>query len=78
MAVKKEINPLFDIEPGVKYCRSKNLTVRVPPRQRQKLELIASERHWQLSQMINKMIDNFIQEYEKLPKAKQEKFEFVK
>jgi predicted DNA-binding protein len=74
----KEKNPLFDIESGVKYCRSKNLTVRVPPLQRQKLELIARERHWQLSQMVNKMIDHFIEEYEKLPKAKQDKFEFVK
>jgi hypothetical protein len=74
----KEENPLFDIESGTKFCRSKNLSVRVPPLQRQKLEVIARERHWQLSQMVNKMIDNFIQEYEKLPKPKQDKFEFVK
>lgn len=72
-----EKHPLFDLE-ARSYTKSKNLTVRVPPYRRQRLEVIASERHWVLSEMVNKMIENFIQEYEKLPKAKQEKFEFVK
>lgn len=67
---------LFDLE-ARRYCRSKNLTVRVAPEKRQKLELIASERHWVMSQMVNKMIDNFIEEYDKLPRAKQTKFDFA-
>lgn len=67
---------LFELESRT-YTRSKNLTVRVPPERRQRLELIASERHWQMSQMINRMIENFIEEYEKLPKAKQTKFDFA-
>jgi predicted DNA-binding protein len=67
---------LFDLD-ARRYTRSKNLTVRVPPERRQRLELIAAERHWQLSQMVNKMIENFIEEYEKLPKAKQTKFDFA-
>lgn len=67
---------LFDLDTRT-YTRAKNLTVRVPPERRQRLELIASERHWQLSQMINRMIDNFIEEYEKLPKPKQSKFDFA-
>ena len=70
-------HPLFDLETRT-YTASRNLTVRVPPFQRQKLEAIARERHWAISKMVNKMIDNFIQEYEKLPKAKQTNFEFVK
>ncbi len=72
---KKKVN-LFDLEPS-RYCRSKNLTVRVPPERRQKLELIASERHWQLSKMVNRMIENFIEEYDALPKPKQGKFDFA-
>lgn len=67
---------LFDLE-SRRYTRSKNLTVRVPPERRQRLELIAAERHWQISQMINRMIENFIEEYEKLPKSKQTKFDFA-
>lgn len=67
---------LFDLE-SRSYTRSKNLTVRVRPEMRQKLELIASERHWILSQMINRMIENFIEEYDKLPRAKQTKFDFA-
>jgi predicted DNA-binding protein len=70
-----EKSKLFDLE-ARRYCRSKNLTVRVPPERRQRLELIAAERHWQISQMVNRMIENFIEEYEKLPKAKQTTFEF--
>lgn len=76
-SLSMEKHPLFDLE-ARSYTKSKNLTVRVPPYRRQKLELIAAERHWQLSAMINKMIQNFIEEYDKLPKPKQEKFEFVK
>lgn len=67
---------LFDLE-SRRYTRSKNLTVRLAPEKRQRLELIAAERHWIMSHMINKMIDHYIEEYEKLPKAKQTKFEFA-
>ncbi len=67
---------LFDLE-ARRFCRSKNLTVRVAPEKRQKLELIASERHWIMSHMVNKMIDNFIEEYDKLPKPKQTTFDFA-
>lgn len=67
---------LFDLETR-RYTSSKNLTVRVPPDRRQKLELIAAERHWQISKMVNRMIENFIEEYDKLPKAKQTKFDFA-
>jgi len=67
---------LFDLDTR-SYTRSKNLTVRVKPEIRQRLDLIASTEHWQLSQMMNKMIQNFIEEYEKRPKAKQAKFDFA-
>ncbi len=68
---------LFDLESHIPYRRAKNLTVRVPPAMRQKLELIAAEKHWKLSQMINRMIQNYVFEYDQLPKAKQTKFDFV-
>jgi predicted HicB family RNase H-like nuclease len=67
---------LFNLEQR-SYTRAKNLTVRVPPEMRQRLELIASKEHWQLSQMVNRMIENFVAEYEKRPKPKQPHFDFV-
>lgn len=67
---------LFDL-PKRSYTRSKNMTVRVPPERRQRLDLIASEQHWVLSDMVNRMIENYILEYEKLPKQKQAKFDFA-
>jgi len=66
---------LFDLEPK-QYKPAKNLTVRVPVEQRQKLDMIANERNWQLSDMVKKMISNYLEEYEKLPKPKQTKFSF--
>jgi hypothetical protein len=66
---------LFDLEPR-KFQPARNLTVRVPADRRQRLDHIARERHWQLSDMVNRMIENFIEEYEKLPKPKQTKFDF--
>lgn len=70
-------NALFDLEPR-RIARCKNLTVRVPPEKRQRLNLIAAENHWILSEMVNRMIANFIEEYDKLPKAKQTNFDFIK
>ena len=70
------MSSLFDLETR-SYTRSKNLTVRVRPEVRQRLELIASTEHWQLSQMINSAIQHFIQEYEKRPKPKQPQFDFA-
>lgn len=67
---------LFDMD-GKTYTHSKNLTVRVRPDVRMRLDLIASERHWTKSQMINRMILFYLDEYEKLPKAKQTKFDFA-
>jgi hypothetical protein len=68
---------LFDLQ--VKQLKpAKHLSVRVPVDQRQKLEMIARERKWQLSDMVKNMISNFLEEYEKLPKAKQTKFDFVR
>lgn len=76
MSAMDKTSKLFNLE-ARKYCRSKNLSVRIPPERRQKLELIAMERHWHLSQMINSAIEMFIEEYDKLPKAKQTKFDFA-
>lgn len=67
---------LFDLE-SRRYTRSKNLTVRVPPERRQRLELIAAERHWQMTQIVNRALQHFIEEYEKLPKQKQTTFDFA-
>jgi hypothetical protein len=71
-----ETHPLFDME-ARSYTRGKSITVRLKPERRQRLELIASQNHWQLSQMVNKMIENFINEYDKRPRPKQTKFEFA-
>lgn len=73
---KSSASKLFDLEQK-RYCSSKNFTIRLTPERKRKLELIASERHWHISQMMNRMIDHFIEEYDKLPKAKQGKFDFV-
>lgn len=72
-----ETHNLFDLESHRHFARSKNMSVRVPPAKRQKLELIAAEKHWTISQMVNRMIEYYIQEYEKLPKAKQTKFDWA-
>ncbi len=71
-----ERHALFDLDQR-SYTRAKAISVRVRPEIRQRLELIASQEHWILSQMVNRMIENFIEEYEKRPKPKQPKFDFA-
>ncbi len=72
-----ETHQLFDLE-AKSFAPAKNLTVRVPHAKRQKLEYIASQNRWQLSQMVNKMIDLYIDQYDKMPKPKQANFSFNK
>lgn len=67
---------LFDLDKR-SYTRAKGICVRVKPEIRQRLDLIASTEHWVLSDMLNKMIQNFIDEYERRPKPKQPKFDFA-
>ncbi len=68
---------LFDMAEGRKYRRNKNMSVRVPSDRRQRLELIANEKGWLISEMVRRMIDNYIEEYDKLPKGKQTHFSFT-
>jgi hypothetical protein len=70
-----ETHELFDLE-AKQFAPAKAISVRVPNAKRQKLEYIASQNRWQLSQMVNKMIDLYLDQYDKLPKSKQSKFDF--
>jgi hypothetical protein len=70
-------NALFDLQ-AKQLKPSKRITVRVLADQRNKLDMIARERNWELSDMVKRMIGNFLEEYEKLPKPKQTKFDFVR
>lgn len=68
------ISTLFDLE-SRRYTRLKNLVVRITPEKRQKLQLIATERGWILSKMVNRALDHFIEEYDKLPKLPKNKMD---